>query len=106
MARFAKKGVKVGINELTVRLNPDQSKNKKEVTAADVSAHAKKYKNLFSQYCKFAQKYPNTLTNVSIWGLLDRPELLEDKENYDYQIYGTHSVFSRKHCSQKLLSLT
>lgn len=91
MGRFAKKGVKVGINELTVRLNPDQSANKKEVTAADITAHAKKCTSIFKQYCKFAQKYPNTLTNVSIWGLLDRPDLLEDRENYDYQVYGTHS---------------
>lgn len=90
MARFAKKGVKVGINELTVRLSPG-TQNKDQVTATDIARHAKKYKNLFSQYCKFVQKYPNTLTNVSIWGLLDRPELLEDKENYDYQVYGTHS---------------
>ena len=91
MAKFAKKGVKVGINELTVRLNPDQSANKKEVTDADITAHAKKYKSIFTQYCKFNQKYPDTLTNVSIWGLLDRPDLLENKEHYDYSIYGTHS---------------
>lgn len=91
MSKFAKKGVKVGINELTVRLNPDQSKNKKEVTEKDIAAHAKRYKNIFTQYCKFAQRNPGTLTNISIWGLLDRPDLLEDKENYDYQIYGTHS---------------
>ena len=91
MSKFAKKGVKVGITELTVRLNPDQSANKKEVTDADIAAHAKKYKSIFTQYCKFNQKYPNTLTNVSIWGLLDRPDLLENKEHYDYSIYGTHS---------------
>ena len=71
MTRFAKKGVKVGINELTVRLSPE-TQHKEQVAATDIARHAKKYKNLFSQYCKFAQKYPNTLTNVSIWGLLDR----------------------------------
>ena len=91
MNKFAKKGVKVGINELTVRLNPDQSANKTEVTDADIAAHAKKYKSIFTQYCKFNQKYPDTLTNVSIWGLLDRPDLLDNKEHYDYSIYGTHS---------------
>lgn len=91
MDKFAKKGVKVGINELTVRLNPDHSKNEKEVTEADIKAHAKKYKSIFTQYCRFAQKNPGTLTNVSIWGLLDRPDLMEDRENYDYKIYGTHS---------------
>ena len=91
MAKFAKKGVKVGINELTVRLNPDLSQNKTEVTDTDIANHAKKYKNIFTQYCKFAQKYPDTLTNVSIWGLLDRPDLLENREHYDYGIYGTHS---------------
>lgn len=91
MKKFAKKGVKVGINELTVRLNPDQSSNKKEVTEKDITAHAKKYKSIFTQYCRFAQKYPDTLTNVSIWGLLDRPDLLDNREHYDYSIYGTHS---------------
>ena len=44
MTKFVKKGVKVGINELTVRLNPDHSKNKKEVTAVDIANHAKKYR--------------------------------------------------------------
>lgn len=91
MKKFARKGVKVGINELTVRLNPDQSSNKKEVTEKDIAAHAKKYKNMFTQYCKFAQQYPDTLTNVSIWGLLDRPDLMDNRDHYDYSIYGTHS---------------
>lgn len=97
MKRFANKGVKVGITELTVRLNPDYAANGKEVTEKDLTNHAKRYKDVFTQYCKFNQDNPGVLTSVSIWGLLDRPDLLPEKDkpknerHYDYEIYGTHS---------------
>lgn len=97
MNKFAKKGVKVGITELTVRLNPDYAANGKEVTEKDLANHAKRYKDVFTQYCVFNQRTPDTLTGVSIWGLLDRPDLLPEKDkpsnerHYDYGIYGTHS---------------
>lgn len=91
MYRFVQRGVKLGINELTVRLNPDQAADKKEVKDSDIENHAKKYKDMFTEYCKFDKANPGKLTNVSIWGLLDRPDLMEDRENYDYSIYGTHS---------------
>lgn len=97
MKEFAKCGVQVGINELTVRLNPDKASNGKEVTEKDIQNHAVKYKDMFTQYCEFAEENPGILTNVSIWGLLDRPDLMSEKDkpqaerNYDYEIYGTHS---------------
>lgn len=46
---------------------------------------------------RFEAENPGMLTNVSIWGLLDRPDLdaeFEKPENdrhYDYNIYGTRS---------------
>lgn len=97
MNKFADCGVPVGINELTVRLNQKESANHKEVTEKDIEAHAKKYKDIFSAYCDFAKERPGMLTNVSIWGLLDRPDLEaefekpENERHYDYNIYGTHS---------------
>lgn len=97
LKKYAAKDVKIGVNELTLRLNVDQSKNKKEVTAQDILAHAKKYGDLFKVYCEFNKKYPGVLTNVSIWGLTDHPELEEEankpqeERDYDYEIYGTHS---------------
>ncbi len=97
MTQFAKCGVPVGINELTVRLNQKESANKKEVTEKDITAHAQKYKDIFTAYCDFAAENPGMLTNVSIWGLLDRPDLEaefekpENERHYDYNIYGTHS---------------
>lgn len=97
MNKFADCGVPVGINELTVRLNQKESANHKEVTEKDKEAHAKKYKDIFNAYCDFARERPGMLTNVSIWGLLDRPDLEaefekpENERHYDYNIYGTHS---------------
>lgn len=97
MNKFAKCGVPVGINELTVRLSQAESNNKKEVTDADVAAHAQKYTDIFTAYCEFAEENPDMLTNVSIWGLLDRPDLdaefdkPEKDRHYDYTIYGTRS---------------
>lgn len=97
LKKYAAKGVKIGVNELTLRLNVDQSKNKKEVTAQDIIAHAKKYGDLFKVYCEFNKSNPGILTNVSIWGLTDHPELEEEankpqgERDYDYDIYGTHS---------------
>lgn len=97
MNKFADCGVPVGINELTVRLNQKESANHKEVTEKDKEAHAKKYKDIFNAYCDFAKERPGMLTNVSIWGLLDRPDLEaefekpENERHYDYNIYGTHS---------------
>lgn len=97
LKKYAAKGVKIGVNELTLRLNVDQSKNKKEVTAQDIIAHAKKYGDLFKVYCEFNKSNPGILTNVSIWGLTDHPELEEEankpqgERDYDYEIYGTHS---------------
>lgn len=97
MNKFADCGVPVGINELTVRLNQKESANHKEVTEKDLEAHAKKYKDIFNAYCDFAKERPSMLTNVSIWGLLDRPDLEaefekpENERHYDYNIYGTHS---------------
>lgn len=97
LKKYANKGVKIGVNELTLRLNVDQSKNKKQVTAQDILAHAKKYGDLFKVYCEFNKSNPGILTNVSIWGLTDHPELEEEankpqnERDYDYEIYGTHS---------------
>lgn len=97
MNKFADCGVPVGINELTVRLNQKESANHKEVTEKDLEAHAKKYKDIFNAYCDFAKERSGMLTNVSIWGLLDRPDLEaefekpENERHYDYNIYGTHS---------------
>ncbi len=91
METFSGLGVKIGINELTVRLNPSISADKEEVTEDDIVAHAKKYENMFTAYCEFAEEHPDTLTNVSIWALFDRPDLLENTEHYDYGVYGTHS---------------
>lgn len=97
MNKFASCGVPVGINELTVRLSQKESANKKEVTEADVAAHAQKYKDIFTAYCDFEAENPGMLTNVSIWGLLDRPDLdaefekPENERHYDYNIYGTRS---------------
>lgn len=101
MRRFADCGVQIGINELCVRLNDDiaHDHNKKHETVTDeeIADHAKKFKDMFEVYCKFDQEYPNTLTNVSIWALLDRPDLIDNKEHYDYGVYGTHSgLFTEK----------
>ena len=52
---------------------------------------------MFTVYCKFAKSHPDTLTNVSIWALTDRPDLMaeadkpEGERHYDYGVYGTHS---------------
>ena len=104
LKKYAAKGVKIGVNELTLRLNVDQSKNKKEVTAQDIMTHAKKYGNLFKVYCEFNKNNPGVLTNVSIWGLTDHPELEaeagkpKDERDYDYEVYGTHSgLFTEKY---------
>lgn len=101
MKRFAECGVQVGINELCVRLNDDiaKSHNRKHetVTEEEIADHAEKYKKMFEAYCTFNKEYPNTLTNVSIWALFDRPDLIENKEHYDYGVYGTHSgLFTEK----------
>ena len=90
MEAFADCGVKVGINELCVRLN-DQLASGKTVSEKDIAAHAEMYKKMFTAYCTFAQEHPNTLTNVSIWALFDRPDLIGNTEHYDYGVYGTHS---------------
>lgn len=97
MNKFARCGVPVGINELTVRLNQEKSKNGKEITEEDVAAHAQQYKDIFTAYCDFAEENPDMLTNVSIWGLLDRPDLdaefekPKEERHYDFEIYGTRS---------------
>lgn len=101
MKRFAECGVQVGINELCVRLNDDIAKdhNRKHetVTEEEIADHAEKFKKMFEAYCTFNKEYPNTLTNVSIWALLDRPDLIDNKEHYDYSVYGTHSgLFTEK----------
>lgn len=90
MDTFADCGVKVGINELCVRLN-DKLASGKTVSEKDIAAHAEMYKNMFTAYCTFAKEHPDTLTNVSIWALLDRPDLIDNTEHYDYDVYGTHS---------------
>lgn len=97
MNKFAGLGVKVGINELCVRLSPQYSSDGKQVTDADITAHAQKCEDMFTVYCKFAKSHPDTLTNVSIWALTDRPDLMaeadkpEGERHYDYGVYGTHS---------------
>ncbi len=91
MGKFADKGLKVGINELTVRNYTD-----------DQERHADRYKDVFTQYCEFVKSHPGQLTNVSIWGLFDRPDLLDDTENYDYQIYGTYSGLYTADYKEKL----
>lgn len=100
MDRFAKKGLKIGINELTVRLNPDMAEgndDKTKITDKKIEDHAKKYEGMFKVYRDFNTANPGVLTNVSIWGLTDRPDLLDemgkadDVRNYDYDVYGTNS---------------
>ncbi len=98
MEKFAGLGVKVGINELCVRLSQEHSADKNTpVTDADIEAHAKKCEDMFKVYCDFAKNNPDTLTNVSIWALTDRPDLEgeatkpEEDRHYDYAVYGTHS---------------
>ncbi len=98
MTKFANKNVKVGINELTVRLNKAcASKSEDGVTDADITAHATKYEDMFKAYTAFNKAKPGVLTNVSIWGLIDRPDLVneadkaDDVRDYDYDVYGTNS---------------
>ena len=97
MLKYKNKGVKIGINELTVRLNPAIANDKQNVTEADIEAHATKYADMFRAYCNFDKNFPGVLTNVSIWGLTDRPDLMGEKDkaegerDYDYDVYGTHS---------------
>lgn len=100
LKKYAKEGVKIGVNELTVRMNEKVAGH--AITEKDVKDHATKYAKLFRVYYLFNEKYPNTLTNVSIWGLTDHPELKEFEEdgtkNYDYDIYGTHSgIFTEEY---------
>lgn len=97
MTKFAAQGVKVGINELCVRLSPQYSKDGKQVTDDDIKAHAEKCEAVFKVYCEFAKSNPDKLTNVSIWALTDRPDLMAEADkdeadrHYDYGVYGTHS---------------
>lgn len=107
MEDYAKCGVKVGCNEVCFRLSDqycadnkyDSSNNPvsgdhEGVTEADIEAHVTRCGKMFSDaYIKFAKNNPGKLTNVSIWALLDRPDLEEitPNEHYDYSIYGTHS---------------
>lgn len=91
--KYAKQGVKIGVNELTVRMNEKIAGHK--IGAKDISDHEKKYAALMKAYVNFSQSHPGVLTNVSIWGLTDHVNLVEfDEEgnkDYDYDIYGTHS---------------
>lgn len=97
MQKFVDKGLKVGINELCVRLSPQYSKDGKEVTDEDIVNHAQKCEDMFKVYCNFAKANPDKLTNVSIWALTDRPDLMSEADkdeadrHYDYGVYGTHS---------------
>lgn len=107
MEDYAECGVKVGCNEVCFRLsdqycadskyNSDNSVKTGEhagVTDKDIEDHVTRCGKMFSDaYIKFAKKYPGKLTNVSIWALLDRPDLEEitPDQHYDYSIYGTHS---------------
>lgn len=97
MQKFVNKGLKVGINELCVRLSPQYSSDGKQVTDADIEAHAQKCEDMFKVYCEFAKSNPGKLTNVSIWALTDRPDLMSEADkdeadrHYDYGVYGTHS---------------
>lgn len=105
MEKFAGLGVKVGINELCVRLHPGMTKGNEtitEITETNIADHAQKCEDMFKVYCEFNKAHPDTLTNVSIWALFDRPDLMvvyenpdsldpEDQKRYDYDVYGTHS---------------
>lgn len=98
MEKFAKKNVKVGINELCVRLSQQYSKDSNTpVDDNDIAEHIKKCEAMFKVYCDFNKDHPDTLTNVSIWALTDRPDLEaeatkdEADRHYDYGVYGTHS---------------
>lgn len=107
MEDYAACGVKVGCNEVCFRLsdqycadskyNSDNSVKEGEhagVTEKDIEDHVTRCGKMFSDaYIKFAKNNPGKLTNVSIWALLDRPDLEEitPSEHYDYSIYGTHS---------------
>lgn len=107
MEDYAACGVKVGCNEVCFRLsdqycsdNKYDSSNKPVagehagVTDKDIEAHVQRCAKMFSDaYIKFAKNNPGKLTNVSIWALLDRPDLetITPDQHYDYSIYGTHS---------------
>lgn len=98
METFAGLGVKVGINELCVRLSQQYSADSTTpVTDADIEEHIKKCEAMFKVYCDFNKAHSDTLTNVSIWALTDRPDLEaeatkpEGERHYDYGVYGTHS---------------
>ena len=98
MEKFADLGVKVGINELCIRLSQYYNEPQgSPVTDNNIADHAQKYADMFKVYCDFNKAHPDTLTNVSIWGLFDRPDLIaefdkpESEYNYDYYVYGTHS---------------
>lgn len=91
MDKFANLGVKLGVNEVCIRLSPQYSSNGTEVTDADIEAHAQKCVDMFKAYKEFNEAHPGVLTNVSIWALTDRPDLLTNTEHYDYAVYGTHS---------------
>lgn len=98
MEKFAGLGVKVGINELCVRLSQQYSKDSNTpVDDNDIAEHIKKCEAMFKVYCDFNKAHPDTLTNVSIWALTDRPDLEaeatkdEADRHYDYGVYGTHS---------------
>lgn len=107
MEDYAECGVKVGCNEVCFRLSDQYCADSKYnsdnslktgvhagVTDKDIEDHVQRCKKMFSDaYIKFAKKYPGKLTNVSIWALLDRPDLekITPDEHYDYSIYGTHS---------------
>ncbi len=97
MQKFADKGLKVGVNEVCIRLSPQYSSDGTQVTENDITNHAQKCEDMFKTYCDFAKKNPGMLTNVSIWALTDRPDLMSEAEkdeadrHYDYAVYGTHS---------------
>ncbi len=97
MDKFAALDVKLGVNEVCIRLSPQYSSSGNEVTDADIEAHAQKCVDMFKVYKEFNAAHPGVLTNVSIWALTDRPDLEaehakpEAERHYDYAVYGTHS---------------
>ncbi|MBE5929205.1 MAG: hypothetical protein E7267_07575 [Lachnospiraceae bacterium] len=97
MDKFVNTGVNLGVNEVCIRLSPQYSSNGNEVTDKDIEAHAQKCVDMFKAYKEFNEAHPGKLTNVSIWALTDRPDLLTNTEHYDYGVYGTHSgLFTEK----------
>lgn len=85
--KFAGFGVEVQVTELAVR----NYKNSDEV----LTKHAEFYKKLFRVYMDVNSGTEKPLKAVSIWGIVDNPDL--DPEDYSYTMNGTYcGLFNEK----------